>query len=116
MLNDRDGIVHHMEGHKSPTITTLLWAEGMKDGRVGISKFLAKFEETGSTGRRIESGRSSKITAEREKLVENPMHSDVQTMVYQLHNLLMSKDNSIALRTILSLIEKQLPSNVCNST
>ena len=68
VLNDRDGILHHMEGHKAPTIARLLREEGVKVSRVGILKFVAKFQETGLIGRRIGSGRPSKITAERKKL------------------------------------------------
>ena len=101
VLNDCDTILDHMEGHKFPTITRLLREEGTKVSRVGISKFLGKFEETGSIGRWIGYVRTSKITAERKKLVEDQMHSDVETMVYQLHKLLTSKDNSIFLRTSL---------------
>ena len=91
-----------MEGHKAPTITRLLQEEGVKVSRVGISKFLTKFEETGSIGR-IEDRiwETVKITPETKKLVEDQTHSDVETTVYQLHKLLMSKDNStyISLRT-----------------
>ena len=61
----RQRILHHyLEQHKAPTIARLFWEEGVKTRRVAISKFLAKFEETGSIGRRIGSGRLSKITAE----------------------------------------------------
>ena len=101
MLNDRDGILHHMEGHKAPTIARLLQEEGTKVSHVGISKFLAKFEETSLIGQRIGSGRPSKRTAETKKLVGDQTHSDVETTVYQLHKLLMSKDNSISLRAVL---------------
>ena len=73
----------------------------MKVSCVGIPKFLAKFEETGLIGRRIGSGRLSKTTAERKKLVEDQMHSDIETTVYQLRKLLTSKDNIISLCTIL---------------
>ena len=82
MLSDGDGILHHTEGHKSPTITRLLREEGTKVSCVRISKFLAKLEETGLIGRRIGSGRPSKITAERKKPVEDQMHSDVETRVF----------------------------------
>ena len=103
VLNDRDGILHHMEGHKAPTIARLLRGEGVKVSRVGISKFLNKFKKTDSIGRRIGSGRPSKITAETKKLhvVEDRMYSDIETTVYQLHMLLTSKDNSIFLRAVL---------------
>ena len=71
----RQRILHHyLEGHKAPTIASLLREEGVKASRVGISKFLAKFEETGSIGQRIGSGRLSKLTAEMKKVVEDKMH------------------------------------------
>ena len=89
-----------MEGHKAPTVARLLREEGVKVSCVGISKFLAKFEETGLVGRRIGSGRPSKITAEMKKLVEDQMREDIETMAYQLHKLLTSKDYSISLRTV----------------
>ena len=44
------GFSNHMEGHKAPTIARLLQEEGVKVNLVGISKFLAKFKETGSIG------------------------------------------------------------------
>ena len=56
-----------MEGHKAPTIVRLLREEGVKVSRVRISKFLTKFEETGSIGQRMGSGRPSKIMAETKK-------------------------------------------------
>ena len=61
-----------MEGHKAPTIARLLREEGVKISCVGISKFLTKFEETGSIGRSIGSGRPSKITAETKKASSRP--------------------------------------------
>ena len=101
VLNDRDGILHHMESYKAPTVARLLREGSVKVSHVRISKFLAKFEETGSIGRRIESGRPSKRTAQMKKLVEDQMHSDVETTVYQLHKFLTSKDNSISVCTVL---------------
>ena len=95
-----------MKGHKAPTIARLLREEGMKVNCVGIQKFLAKFEETGSIGRRIGSGKPSKTTAETKKLVEDQMYSDVKTMVYQLHKLLTGKDYSISLRAVLFVNRK----------
>ena len=65
MLNHRNGILHHMEGHNAAVIARLLREEGVKVICVGISKFLAKymFEKTGSIERRIRYGRTSKMTA-----------------------------------------------------
>ena len=59
VLKDRDGILHHIEGHNAPTITRLLQEEGMNISRVGILKFVGKFEETGSLAQRIGYGRAS---------------------------------------------------------
>ena len=101
MLNDHDGILHHMEGHNVPTIARLFQEEGVKVSRVEISNFLTKYEDTGLIGRRIGYGKISKLTAETNKLVEDQMHSDVETTFYQLHKLLTSKDNSIFLRAVL---------------
>ena len=93
---------NHMEGHKAPTIARLLREEGVKVSHVGILKFLTKFEDTGSI-RQIEDRiwQTVEITPETKKLVEDQMHSDVETTIYQLHKLLMSKDNGtyISLRT-----------------
>ena len=50
VLNDCNGILHHIEGHKAPTIARLHREDGVKVSHVRISKFLAKFEETGSIG------------------------------------------------------------------
>ena len=116
MLNDDNSILRYMEVHKAPITARLLWGEGVKDSRVGISKFLTKFEKTGSIGPRMGSGRPSKLTAETKKLVEDQMHSDVETTVYQLHMLLTSKDKSIFPRAVYSLIENKLFSNVCKNT
>ena len=37
VLNNHDGILHHMEGFKAPTIASLLQEEGVKVSRVGTS-------------------------------------------------------------------------------
>ena len=84
-----------MEGHKAPTVARLLREEVVRVSCAGVSNFLAKFEETGSIGwikDRI--WQTVKITAEMKKLAEDQMHSDFDATVYQLHKLLMSKDNS----------------------
>ena len=98
----RQRILHHyFEGHHAPTIAKLLREEGLKATRVGIAKFLTKFQETGSIGRSPGSGRPSKITAEIKEMVEEQMRLDDETTACQLHKLLTSKGYSISLRTIL---------------
>ena len=79
-----------------PTIAKLLQEEKLKASRVGIAKFLRKFEETGSIGRRPGSGRPSKITAEIKALVEDQMRKDDETTAYQLHGFLVSQGYQIS--------------------
>ena len=86
VLSDGDGILHrYLEGHKPPTIARLLRAESVKASCVGILKFLAKFEDAGSIGWRIGSGRPLKITVCMKKPVEDQVCSDNETTAYQLH-------------------------------
>ena len=66
-------IFYHNQGYKAPTIERLLRAEGLAASRRGISKFIAKYRETGSIGRRTGSGRPSKITVEVKEIVEEQM-------------------------------------------
>ena len=97
----RQRILHHyLEGHKAPTITKLLREEGLKASSVGISKFLIKYRETGSIGRKQGSGRPSIIMEEIKKVVEQ-MRLDDETTAHQLHKMLMSKGYSISFSTIL---------------
>ena len=88
-------------GLKAPAIAKELRKENLNCSRVGIYKFLKKYEVTGSIGRRVGSGRPSKITAEIKQIVEEQMRADDETTVYQLHRLLTEKGYSISLRTIL---------------
>ena len=94
-------LCHYLEGRKAPTIAKLLEQEKLKASRVGIAKFLEKFRETGSIGRRPGSGRPSKVTAEIKTLVEERMRLDDETTAYQLHAFLVGKGYDISRRTIL---------------
>ena len=88
------------QSQKAPTITKELQKENLKCSRVGVHKFLHKFEETGSMSRRVGSGRPSKVTVEIKQIVEQ-MRKDDERTAYQLHHLLSEKSYSISLRTIL---------------
>lgn len=93
---------HHSQGLKAPTIARILREEEqLRCTRVGVAKFLKKFEETGSLSRRSGSGRRSKITAEIKEIVEEQMQRDDETTAMQLHRLLTNRGYSICLRTIL---------------
>ena len=88
-------------GLKPPTIANELQKERLKCSRVGIYKFLKHYRETGSIGRKVGSGRPSKVTAEIKQIVEDQMRLDDETTAYQLHRILTEKGYSISLRTIL---------------
>ena len=76
---------------KPPAIAKELRKEDLNCSRIGIYKFLKKYEATGSIGRRVGSGRPSKITAEIKRTVEDQMRTDDETTAYQLHHLLTQK-------------------------
>lgn len=94
-------LFYHLQGYKAPTITRLLLQEKLKVTRVGVAKFLKKYEETGSIGRRPGSGRPTKVTAEVKAIVDQKMKQDDETTATQLHALLTSRGYNISLRTIL---------------
>ena len=58
-------------GLKPPTIAKELEKEKLKCSRVGIYKFLKHYRATGLIGRRVGSGRPSKVTAEIKQIVED---------------------------------------------
>ena len=88
------------KGYKVPTIAKLLRREGIRSSRVGISKFLRKFEETGNFNRHVGSGRPSKVTCEIKQVVEEQMLHDETTTV-QLYRLLRDRGYNVGLRTVL---------------
>ena len=90
------------QGLKAPTIAKILREEEqLTCTRVGVAKFLKKFEETGSLSRCSGSGRPSKMMADIKEVVENQMQHDDVTTAVQLHRLLNDRGCSISLRTIL---------------
>ena len=91
----------YSKGYKAPTIAKLLHDEGLPCSRVGVAKFIKKFEETGTITRRVGSGRPSKVTAEIKQIVEDQMRLDDETTAVQLYRLLKDKGYNISLRTIL---------------
>jgi len=92
----------YSQGLKAPTIAKILREEEqLCCTRVGVAKFLKKFEETGSLSRRSGSGRPAKTTAEIKDIVEQQMQRDDETTAVQLHHLLSSRGYSISLRSIL---------------
>ena len=94
-------LYYSLQGYKEPTISRLLEEEGLRASRVGIAKFLKKYQQTGSISRRPGSGRPSKITSEIKTLVEQKMRADDETTAVQLHAMLRDHGYNISLRTIL---------------
>jgi len=96
-------LCYYREGYRPPSISLLLLNEGLKASRVGVAKFIARFEATGTVAlhRKPGSGRPSKITAEIKEIVEEKMQEDDETTAYQLHALLLSRGCSISRRTVL---------------
>ena len=58
--------------------------EGMTTSRSGICKFIRRYKETGSIGRRPGSGRPSKITEEIKQIVEEQMRKDDETSAFHV--------------------------------
>ena len=55
-------LCYYREGYRPPSISVLLLNEGLKASKVGVAKFIARFEATGAVAlhRKTGSGRSSK--------------------------------------------------------
>jgi len=91
----------YLKGYKAPTISRLLREEKLIASRVGVAKFLRKYEETGCITRTTGSGRPSKITEEIKALVETKMRKDDETTACQLHAFLVDHGYRFSLRMIL---------------
>ena len=75
--------------------------EKLKVTRIGVAKFLKKYEATGSIGRRTGLGRLTKVTAEVKAIVDQKTKEDDPTTATQLHALLRSRGYDIFLPTVL---------------
>ena len=94
-------IFYHHRGLKPPTISSHLQEEGITASRVGIYKFLKKYNISLCIARRPGSGRRSKITDEVKRLVEEKMCEDDETTAMQLHQMLTVRGHVISKKTIL---------------
>uniref|UniRef100_A0A1X7VW02 Tc1-like transposase DDE domain-containing protein n=1 Tax=Amphimedon queenslandica TaxID=400682 RepID=A0A1X7VW02_AMPQE len=94
-------IYYYSKGMKAPTIRKKMLIEEIFASREGIHKFLSRVAESGSMLWQAGSGRSSKITAEIRKSMDDQMELDDETTAHQLHSLLVQKGYNISLKTIL---------------
>ena len=92
---------YHLQGYRAPTIHHLLHKENVKASRVGIAKFIKKYQETRCLSRLPGSGRPSKVTAEIKAMVDQKMREDDETTACQLHAMLVDRGYRISLRTVL---------------
>ncbi len=94
-------LYYQLKGYKAPTIAKLIREEKLIASRVGVAKFLKKYDETGCIARTPGSGRPSKVTEEIKAVVDAQMLKDDETTAYQLHFLLVSRGYRLSLRTVL---------------
>ena len=80
-------------------ICLLLQKEHLHTSRVGVAKFIAKYNETDSLILRPGSEHPSKITPEMKALIEVKMRVDDEATAYQLHALLVLNQFRISVRT-----------------
>ena len=76
--------------------------EGLDVKISGVSRFICKFNETGSIARRSGSGRPSNITPQVLTIVERQMQLDDETTAVQLQKLLVDSGHPLSLKTILA--------------
>ena len=94
-------IYHHRQGLKPGNILRKLKQEGIKATRRGITKFLAKFIESGSVARKPGSGRPSKVTAAVRKIIDETMRTDDETTAKELQRQLPTRGHHLSRTTIL---------------
>jgi len=88
-------------GYKPTAIAEKLAREGIKVSRVGVWKFIRRYEKNGTIQRVPGSGRRSKVTAEVLRIVDRQMAEDDETTAVQLQRLLAGKGHKLSLKTIL---------------
>lgn len=89
------------QGQKAASIALKLKDEGIIVSRVGVWKFVKRYQLNGTIHRRPGSGRPSKITADVLRIVDAKMAEDDETTAVQLQKLLAEKGHQLSLHTIL---------------
>ena len=94
-------VLFEAEGYRPPKIAKMLESEGIFVSRRGVDKFLLRVKATGSITRQAGSGRPTKLTREVKKVVEEAMRNDDETTAVQLHAILVDKQHTLSLGSIL---------------
>ena len=89
------------QGNYPTKISKLLQDEGIAASRRGISKFLLKYEESGTITRKKGSGCTAKINEVIKGKIEEYMTKDDETTAKQLGDLLAKEGHAISKSTIL---------------
>ena len=89
------------DGFKAATVAKILAKENLPATRQGIQKFLKKYTECGTIGRKEGSGRKSKITAEVRRLVDEKMMEDDETTAKELKKMLAEHGHHVGETTAL---------------
>ena len=92
---------YYFQGLKPANTTLKLKEEGINISRVGVWKFVKRYQRDGTIHRRPGSGQPSKITAEVLRIVDAKMEHDDETTAVQLQKLLAEKGHQLSLHTIL---------------
>ena len=89
------------DGFKALTIAKIVAKENLPATRQGIQKFLKKYTEIGTIGRKEGSGRKAKITAEVRRLVDEKMMEDDETTAKELQKMLAEHGHHVGETTAL---------------
>ena len=82
-------------------IVRCLADEGLKATKVGVYKFVSRYQETGTISRKPGSGMASKFTEDAERIIEDQMNKDDETTGMELKNLLGKSGIQVATSTVL---------------
>ena len=90
-------LLYRWSGKSFVQITCCLAEEGHGTTKIGICKFIHRYEETGMISRTPGRGKASKFTADAKNIIEEPIELDEQTTRVELQKLLAKTDIQVAL-------------------
>ena len=94
-------IYYYEQGHSTPSMVRLLLEEDIVTSRVGITKLIGRYKQSGTIIRCPSSGRPIVITPEIKTIVEEKIRLDDETTAEQLLVLLTWHEFRISRKTIL---------------
>ena len=94
-------LFYHRLGKSFVQITRCLAEEGHVTTKIGVYKFIRRYEETGTISRTPGSGKASKFTTDAKKIIEEQMEKDNETTGVELQKLLAKNDIQVATSTAL---------------